>query len=203
MRFTQKDFWFSTITGLETGLIIWLIADFLNIGEFFGLSWAWLILAVPVLWMVGINLGYLLGRVLPFLAQFGRFVAVGFTNAAVDFGVLNLLIALTGIATGSGFSVFKAVSFIVANVHSYAWNKYWVFDAAGRQNMAREFTKFFIVSLVSLFINVLTASIVVDWIPPQFGLDVRTWANVGAIAGSATALVASFVGYRVVVFRQR
>jgi len=46
VRFTKRDFWFSIITGLETGIIGWTIADFLGLPEPFGHSWAWLVVAV-------------------------------------------------------------------------------------------------------------------------------------------------------------
>src|SRR3989344_992981 len=86
-------------------------------------------LVVPVLWILGVNLGYFLGRWVVFFNQFGKFAAVGFTNAAVDFGILNLLIAYYGIVSGLGFSLFKATSFVVAVAHSYLWNKFWVFSS--------------------------------------------------------------------------
>lgn len=202
MNFTKKDFWYSVATGFETGLLVWLIADFLQAKPPFGVSWVWMMLLVPIFWIVGINFGYLLGKILPFMSQFGRFVAVGFTNAAVDFGILNLFISTTGVAEGSWYGVFKSISFVVANVHSYVLNKYWVFDATGRQNMRAEFAKFFAVSVVSLVINVAVATVVVNLVPSQFGMDAKAWANIGAVAGSAIALASSFVGYRLAVFKK-
>jgi len=128
MKFTQKDFYFSIITGLITGFSAWQIFKYLEITQFRDYSFAWFLLVVPVLWIFGVNLGYFLGRWLSFFNQFGKFATIGFTNAAVDFGVLNILIANTDISSGGWYPVFKAISFISAVIPSYFWNKYWAFE---------------------------------------------------------------------------
>lgn len=199
-KFSKKDLIFSLITGFTTGFIVWRILNFLNAFSVNGISFAWLILFVPILWILGINLGYFLGRWFQFFNQFGKFSAIGFTNAAVDFGVLNLLIFYSGTATGILFAVFKGISFVAAVIHSYFWNKYWVFDAGATSINSQEFFKFFSITLIALLINVAIASIIVNFIGPQFGLTNEAWANVSAAIGSAIALIASFVGYRKKVF---
>ena len=201
MQFSKKDLIFSVITGLITGFVAWQIFSFLDVTEFKDISFAWFLLLVPALWMLGVNLGYFLGKWLAFFNQFGRFAAIGFTNAAVDFGVLNLLIANTGIFDGGWYSVFKAVSFMSAVVPSYFWNKYWAFEAT-ESGGGFEFAKFVSVAAVSILVNTGVASFVVNFIDPVLGLDVRVWANVGAVAGSAVALVFSFVGFKLAVFKK-
>ena len=156
---------------------------------------------MPVFWILGINLGYFLGQWFAFFNQFGKFAAIGFTNAAVDFGILNLLIFYSGAAAGVSFSIFKGISFLVAIIHSYFWNKYWTFEAGRSGVSGQEFSKFFAVTLTALLINVAVASVVVNVIGIQFGLSAEVWANVGAVAGSAVALVASFVGFKMFVFK--
>ncbi len=146
-------------------------------------------------------MGYFLGRWMPFFNQFGKFAAIGFTNFAVDAGVLNILIAYSGFATGIYFSIFKAVSFLAGIIHSYFWNRFWVFESSS-QNKREEFIKFFGVGLLAIFVNVGVASFVVNFIDPLFGLHENVWANVGAVVGSAVALVFSFVGFRLLVFRK-
>ena len=193
---------FSIITGFYTGFIAWRIFEFLGVSKFEGISYAWFLAFIPVLWILGVNLGYFLGRWFAFFKQFGKFSAIGFTNAAVDFGVLNLLIFYSGAASGIYFSVFKAISFVAAAVHSYFWNKYWAFEAGGNGASGQEFFKFFGVTVLAGLTNVLIASIIVNLIGSQFGLSSEAWANIGAVAGSAVALVASFIGFRMFVFRK-
>jgi putative flippase GtrA len=138
---------------------------------------------------------------LNFFNQFGKFAAIGFTNAAVDFGVLNILISQTGFLEGRGYAGIKSISFIVALLSSYVWNKYWAFKSNSGGGAA-EFFKFFLVTIVSFVINVGSSSMVVTYISPLAGIDPHAWANVGAVVGSALGLIFSFVGFKFVVFRQ-
>src|SRR3989344_1857236 len=216
-KFTKRDLGFAVLTGLLTGTIGWKIFEFLKIPELLssgincdmgycfgsatdGISWTWLIFLVPVLWILGVLLGYLLGEWLEFFNQFGKFSAIGFTNAAVDFGILNILISQTGFVDGKGYSAMKSISFLIALCSSYIWNKYWAFHSKNNEGGATEFGKFFIVTVVSFSINVGIATLVVNYIQPFAGLNAHIWANVGAVAGSAIALVFSFVGFKLAVF---
>src|SRR3989344_1676329 len=200
--FTKKDLYFSITTGFITGFIAWQIFVFLNLSEFAGVSYAWLMVLVPFLWVLGVNLGYFLGRWLVFFNQFGKFAAVGFTNAAVYFGILNILIACSDINKGFWYSVFVAAAFIVGTTHSYFWNKFWVFKATEQEIGGVEIGKFLGVSMIAGLINVGVASGVVNLIHPLFELTLNQWANVGGVAGSAVALAASFMGFKLIVFKK-
>lgn len=222
-KFTKRDFYFSIITGCITGFAAWRIFEYLQVPQFHyayykcfnpclgGISWAWLTVVIPVLWILGVNLGYFLGRWISAFNQFGKFAAIGFTNGAVDFGVLNLLIANTGISSGGWYPVFKGISFLSAVVPSYFWNKYWAFSSqdVSSQGVALtslsggfEFAKFMSVATVSIFINDGIASFVVNYVHPLAGLSPVVWANVGAVVGSAFALIFSFVGFKIAVFKK-
>lgn len=63
-----------------------------------------------------------------FVSQVVRFAIVGLMNTGVDLAVLNALIAISH-RGGSGFmySIFKAISFLVAVVNSYFMNTRWTF----------------------------------------------------------------------------
>ncbi|MBI2674417.1 MAG: GtrA family protein [Candidatus Yanofskybacteria bacterium] len=215
-QFSRKDFYFSVITGLITGLIAWRIFVFLELPEFVSVSYAWLIIFVPILWILGVNLGYFLGRWLAFFGQFGKFSAVGFTNAAVYFGILNVLISWSDINKGLWYSIFVASAFIIATFHSYFWNKFWVFsqpevdpplvgvNASGEENKinAAELGKFFTAYIIAGLVNIGIASGLVNFLDPMFDLSSDQWANAGGIAGSAAALVVSFIGVKMTVFRK-
>ncbi len=202
MKFTKKDFYFSVITGLVTGFSAWRVFEYLGIVEFGNYSFAWLMLLVPVLWILGVNLGYFLGRWLAFFNQFGKFAAIGFTNAAVYFGILNVFISWSDVNRGLGYSVFVAIAFIIGTVHSYFWNKFWVFSAIDDKVSGEEFGKFVSVSVVAGLINVGIASFLVNFINPVLGLTFDQWANIGGVAGSAVALMFSFVGFKLAVFKK-
>ncbi|KKU89652.1 MAG: hypothetical protein UY20_C0007G0008 [Candidatus Yanofskybacteria bacterium GW2011_GWA1_48_10] len=201
-KFGKKDLGFAIITGLITGLILWRILYFLRPDLFASPAWAvGFIIVIPILWILGVLLGYFLGQWFPFFNQFGKFAAIGFTNAAVDFGILNLLIAYTGHTSGRGYSIEKTASFCVALISSYVWNKYWAFDSAESRGGGREFGKFVMVTIAAFIVNVSVASLVVNYMSPVLNFSPETWANVGAVIGSAVALVVSFVGFKKAVFK--
>ncbi|MBU2101653.1 GtrA family protein [Patescibacteria group bacterium] len=133
--------------------------------------------------------------------QIGKFIVVGGLNTFVDFAVLNLLISLTGLTAGLPFTLFKTLAFTVAVINSYYWNKYWTFEAVQTKDK-KEFLEFLIVSLVSLGVNVGTASFV-NSIDPIGGLTAITWANVSALMATFTALAVNFIGYKFLVFREK
>lgn len=137
----------------------------------------------------------------PLLRQIAKFVIVGVLNTLVDFGVLNLLIFFTGVASGVSFSVFKGIAFLAAVTNSFLWNKYWTFRATGRVEQ-REAAQFFAVSVVGFFLNVGAASTVVNVIGPQLGLGSTLWANVGAAVGAVISMAWNFIGYKFFVFRK-
>lgn len=201
MILTKKDVISTLITGLTAGAIASQIFSFLNLEPVFGIPWVALIAIVPVLWMGGVQLGYILGRWFLFFNQFGKFVAIGFTNAIIDFGILNLLISTSSITEDSTLVVFKGIAFLVAATHSYFWNKTWVFQSLGSVK-PMEIGKFLTVNLGSLLINTLVFSLVYAAGNTESILEATRWANVAAVVGSASALIFSFVGFKLLVFHR-
>ena len=204
----KKDYFYAALAGFITG--IFAIPIFANLNVDIPYRAVVLLFGVPLLWMFGIWLGKFLVRWLPFMYQFAKFSVTGFLSTAIDFGILNFLILVSGSAAGIVFSVFKTISFIVANINSYLWNKFWTFkkprDATESKSeedaaAAKEYVKFLLVSLIGLLINVGVASLVVNVVGPQFGIGQTGWANIGAVAGSASALIWNFVGYKLIVFK--
>ncbi|HLC44975.1 MAG: hypothetical protein A2722_01315 [Candidatus Doudnabacteria bacterium RIFCSPHIGHO2_01_FULL_50_11] len=82
--------------------------------------------------------------------QFARFGGIGFLNTAVDFVILNLLMAQTNITAGGRLAALNTASFSIALLHSYAWNKYWAF---GEKN--EKFGAFFVKLVAAGFLGVL------------------------------------------------
>lgn len=135
------------------------------------------------------------------IRQVIKFVLVGGLNTLIDLGILNLLIFITEIASGFGYSAFKGISFTIAVINSYFLNKLWTFKGQSGEKGKKEFTQFFIVSLIGFGINVGIASFVVNIISPQFGIGDKLWANVGAVCATLTAMVWNFLGYKFIVFK--
>ena len=151
-----------------------------------------------------------------------KFVLVGILNTLVDLGALNLLMFASGIVSGLGYTAFKGFSFTLAVLNSYFLNKFWTFKGQGAGKSPKQFTQFFIVSLIGFGINVGVASLVVNVMAPQFssvfseciGMEggvqcftkitpsPRIWANIGAICATFAAMTWNFIGYKFIVFKQ-
>src|SRR3954468_12460948 len=125
--------------------------------------------------------------------QFFKFACVGVLNTAIDLVVLNILLGLFRVGqNGPGYALCKAVSFTLAVVNSYLWNKYWVFKSSIG---ARQYEKgiFLLVSICGLVVNVLVASVAFSIIT-NFDLHGPSWlaANTAALIGTCTVLIFNF-----------
>lgn len=157
---------------------------------------------LAALTIAGLLIMNFLSRWVAVFWQIGKFVVVGGLNTFVDFAILNILIIFTGLAVGFGYSAFKGISFIVAVINSYFWNKYWTFES-GREKTAKEFLQFIVVSAVGFGVNVGAASLIVNVFGGQFGISSNLLANVGAAVATILSLIWNFIGYKFIVFKQR
>lgn len=65
----------------------------------------------------------------PIIYQLLRFGAIGVINTALDFIVLNFLSKLLNVNAGNELGALNVISFSLAVVQSYYWNKYWTFGS--------------------------------------------------------------------------
>ncbi|MDI6591959.1 MAG: GtrA family protein [Patescibacteria group bacterium] len=163
------------------------------------LSWI-LVISFPILALSGIWIAWFLKEKFLWIFQAAKFLLVGAVATLVDLGVLNLLIWISGIATGFLYSIFKGFSFILATCSKYLGDKFWAFEKMER--MGKEFVQFFAVTLIGLGINIGAASLIVNVAGPQFGLTEKIWANIGAILAAFVSAVWNFLGYKFLVFKK-
>ncbi len=163
----------------------------------------WLIfLILPALAIIGVYGTFCLGKRRPVLFQFGKFITIGLSNSAIDFGILNLLIFLTGVEKGYLYSLFKAVSFMVAVSNSYLWNRFWTFESHETSETGKQFLQFLTISGVGFGINVIVASFIVNVISPMGEISPRLWANIGAFIAVVISVFWNFLGYKFIVFKR-
>jgi putative flippase GtrA len=200
---TRKDCLLVSIIGFFFGLLLLPVLNNIKLpfveitfSNAFLIVVGFVIFANFALWLIS-----LLSRLFPVLLQIAKFVAVGGLNTLLDLGILNTLIFLSGIAAGWWYSIFKGISFIVAVINSYFWNKYWTFGASGTASI-KEFSQFFVVSLIGFGINIGLASFVVNVMGSPEGISPERWANIGAISATIASLIWNFVGYKFIVFKK-
>lgn len=158
-------------------------------------------LVFPAMTVPGIMVGRFLGVKIPIMYKFVKFGEAGGLNWLVDFGILNLLMLLTGVSAGVVYSIFKGISFIVATANSYVWNKHWVFESRNKEE-GKEAFKFLVSTGLGMAVNVLIATLIVFAGPRMItGIDTKVWANIAAAVGSLLAMAWNFVMYRFWVFK--
>ena len=197
-----RDLVLAFIVGFLTGALA--IPVVLNIGlvATIRIPLALLPLVGAVLFAAGLLFASLVARRAPSLFEFSKFAVVGVLNSGVDFGILNFLMLLTGVSSGAGFLGFKSISVSLAVINSYAWNKYWTFDAAKSAGARRELIAFMAVTVVAVALNIVGADIIVNVIGAPHGFSAKLWANIGAISGAGLTLFANFFGYKFYVFKK-
>jgi putative flippase GtrA len=214
LTLTKKDYFFGSLAGALIGLLILPILKTAQPSVFEKyalLVFFFFLIATPL----GVITANLIGRKIAAIWQIAKFGVIGVINTLVDLGLLAVItftfkqylaidsndLVMTSIVL-TFYSLFKASSFIVANVNSYFWNKYWTFEANASQKKPAEFIQFFVVSLVGLAVNVLVASLFVKSAP--FGsINSDQIGLLGGAAGSVSGLAWNFIGYKFIVFKKR
>ena len=140
------------------------------------------------------------------IRQFLKFFLIGLMNTAVDFVVLNAFIWQFGIGRNDPrFAYFKVISFIIASVNSFVFNKWWVFRSSDGvdADSKKLVLPFFLTSLAALVLNAGIAYTVFNFlhiILPSIGIQIL--ANIAALTGTIAVLFFNFFMYKFVVFKK-
>src|SRR3990167_7647512 len=145
----RRDLLLTLAAALTVG--IFLIPTLLNTGLYSKIPSPLLLLfiLIPLLATTGMYFIWFIGKKFSILWQLYKFALVGVLNTAIDFGILNFLIAITQVTSGVGIVLINATSFSTALVNSFFWNRDWVFGQTKRSN----FVTFAVVTLIGLSIN--------------------------------------------------
>ncbi len=201
-KMKKVDIVLALISGEVIAWFFYSILKNLDLGvEVNYLSWI-LAISFPLISLFALWIASLLGKKFLWIFQIAKFLLIGAMATLVDLGVLNILIMVSGVAVGFSYSVFKGISFIVATAAKYFGDKFWAFEKMEKSGMGKEFSKFFLVTLIGLAINVGAASLVVNMIGPQFGMNDKIWANIGGVVAAFVGFAWNFLGYKFLVFKK-
>ncbi len=194
------DYMFAIIAGTFTALFSLPILYNLHILNVWVAVFAFIF--APVVFVFGVWLGKFLGRWLTFFTQFGKFAVVGFLNASIDFGTLNLLSALT--STSSGFLVggINIPGFLMAAANSYFWNKFWVFGDSG-DNIFADLPRFSLIIISGALLNSGLVIFLTTYVEPPSIATSNQWLNISKAFASAVMLAWNFLGYKYFAFNKQ
>ena len=159
-------------------------------------------LLFPVLTVCGLAVGLVLARSRPLFFQIVKFGMVGGFNTLLELAVVNVLIVFTNASGGLSFVAFKTVSFLMAAMSAYFWNKNWTFGNRARSSM-REFTVFAVGGFLGLVINVSVATFLVSWVGPRVGFAPILWLNLSVIIAVLVGMTWNFLFQRRMIFRSK
>jgi putative flippase GtrA len=134
--------------------------------------------------------------------RFSKFSAVGFLNATVDIGVLNLCLWLSPTREVYLLVLYNGIALVLANANSYVWNTLWTFRGRTERG-ARQRVLFALQALLNIGVSsglfwALVHPIIVHTEIPTY--------LAGNVAKVASILVASTISYfvlRYVVFSRK
>jgi putative flippase GtrA len=135
--------------------------------------------------------------------RFSKFTIVGFSNAVVDIGTLNLFLWLASTRDPSVLVLYNGVALLLANLNSYVWNTRWTFRSRAKRNDFRQRALFALQVLVNMVISNGLFWIMIR--PVLIHTDVPAYLA-GNVAKIISVLVASTIGFffmRYVVFTRR
>jgi len=172
----------------------------------------------PIICAVALYVAFLIGKKIAIIYQIAKFILIGGLNTLVDWGILALLIFIFrssfGVLSGDTwltvfsltiafYSLYKAISFVLAATNSYIWNKFWTFKRESTEKVGKEFLQFLLVTLIGFLINVVIASGIFKMISPLGGLNADQWAIGAAVVATAVSMIWNFIGYKFIVFEQK
>ena len=199
---TRKDYAYGALCGFLSGIIA--IPALFGVGIDDKLTFVALPFFVAVACVFSVRIGVVLSRYATFFPQFGKFVAVGFLNTALDFAVLNILSMASGITSGFLVAGINIPGFAVASVNAYLWNKLWVFrDRRAGEGLFCDFPRLLAITFVGMLINSAIVYGMTAAIDPRLGLGEDVWLNIAKAFATVVALVWNFVGYKYLVLGAR
>ena len=125
--------------------------------------------------------------------QLVRFVMTGVLSAAVDFGLLVVLMNLAGLDHNTA----KAISFVAGTTTAYLINRRWTFQSDGSK---RKFAAVVVLYGLTFVLQVGLFAVLYPWVLGLSGS--QTMAQVvGFVVAQGVATTANFIVQRTLIFR--
>jgi putative flippase GtrA len=135
--------------------------------------------------------------------RFSKFTVVGFSNAVLDIGTLNLFLWLASTRDPSVLALYNGVALLLANLNSYVWNTRWTFRGRAKRGNIRQRTLFGLQVLVNIGISNGLFWIMIRPVLIYTEVPAYLAGNVAKIISVLVASTISFFFMRYVIFTRR
>ena len=152
---SRKDYTFGVASGFLIGVLFLPILQTTTPALFESFKFIIIPLFV-ILVPLGLIIASWLARKIPILWELSKFIVIGVLNTLVDLGALAYIqhasaqstlpiapediLFVTIFGTITYFTFYKSITFIIANINSFFWNKYWTFKSTENKKSSTEFT---------------------------------------------------------------
>jgi putative flippase GtrA len=135
--------------------------------------------------------------------RFSKFTLVGFANAVVDIGTLNLFLWLAPTRDPSLLALYNGVALVLANLNSYFWNTRWTFRGRAQRRDPRQRLLFTLQALFNICISNGLFFVLIRPVLIYTDIPAYLAGNVAKLISVAVASTISFFLLRYVVFSRK
>jgi putative flippase GtrA len=135
--------------------------------------------------------------------RFSKFSVVGFTNALVDIGTLNLFLWLASTRDPYLLALYNGVALVLANLNSYVWNTRWTFRGRAKRRDPRQRVLFALQALANIAVSNGLFFVLIRPILIYTDVPAYLAGNVAKIVSVVVASIISFFVLRYVVFSRK
>jgi putative flippase GtrA len=135
--------------------------------------------------------------------RFSKFTLVGFANAVVDIGTLNLFLWLAPTRDPSLLALYNGVALVLANLNSYFWNTRWTFRGRAQRRDPRQRLLFTLQAIFNICISNGLFFVLIRPVLIYTDIPAYLAGNVAKLISVAVASTVSYFLLRYVVFSRK
>jgi len=159
------------------------------------------LIGFPLLSLLGMWIGKTLFERFQAVFEFVKFGLTGVGNTAINFGVVNTFVLITGVTSGKEVILFTTVAFLCGLANSYYWNSHWSFKNDNPRTVT-EFIKYATITVIGLLLNTGIVYTITRFTPPA-GISPKLWINIANLVQTLVVMFWNFFGFRLIVFAKQ
>jgi putative flippase GtrA len=130
--------------------------------------------------------------------RFIKFAIVGGIGFIIDTGTLSLLVFLFGLNTDKRRLLAKAISFTLAVISNFFWNRRWTYPESRSKPISKQLVQFFALNLIGLGINLAVFALVDAFLTPLIGPVLALYG--AQVAAVGVAMFWNFAANRLITY---